>query len=52
MLLGYYADMIFTDHDVAFRKTIQFLFESLGYIGKESVVALQSIDTMNTIVSD
>lgn len=33
---------------------MQFLFSSMGYptAGPEQAVALQSIDTMNTIVSD
>ena len=52
LLLGYYADMLFTEHTIAFNKTVQFLFESMGYVGLEKVVALQSIDTLNTVVSD
>lgn len=53
LLLGYYADMIFNEFSGAFKKTIQFLFESVGYLQPyESVIALQSIDALCTIVSD
>jgi len=52
LLLGYYADMLFVDHGDAFKVTVGFLFESMGYGGAEHAVALQSIDTMNTVVSD
>lgn len=31
LLLGYYADMLFIKHQDAFEKTINFLFESVGY---------------------
>lgn len=31
MLLGYYADMIFTEHDDAFRTTMRYLFQSMGF---------------------
>lgn len=54
LLLGYYADMIFTSHSEAFNKTMSFLIESMSFTedSAEHVIALQSIDTMNTIVSD
>jgi hypothetical protein len=53
LLLGYYADMLFTEHGDAFKVTVGFLFESMGYgKGPEHAVSLQSIDTMNTVVSD
>jgi hypothetical protein len=54
LLLGYYADMLFTQHSEAFNKTISFLMESMSYTkdSPEHVIALQSIDTLNTIVSD
>ena len=53
MLLGYYADILFTNHEVAFMQAIKFLFESMSFIeGHEHVLALQSVDTMNTIVND
>jgi hypothetical protein len=31
LLLGYYADMLFIKHQDAFEKTMNFLFESVGY---------------------
>ena len=53
LMLGYYADMLFQQHADAFNKTMKFLFESVGYeLQHESVVTLQSIDTLCTIVSD
>jgi len=54
LLLGYYADMLFSKHNEAFIKTMDFLFHSVGYENKtpETVIALQSIDTLNTVVSD
>lgn len=54
LLLGYYADMLFLQHNQAFEKTMNFLFESVGYPDNtcEKVIALQSIDTLNTVVSD
>jgi hypothetical protein len=54
LLLGYYADMLFLQYDEAFSKTMNFLFESVGYPSDtaEVVVTLQSIDTLNTVVSD
>lgn len=53
LLLGYYADMIFCDFHGAFKKTMHFLFESVGYTQSyEAVIALQSTDALCTIVSD
>lgn len=54
LLLGYYADMLFNQHPEAFAKTMDFLFRSVGYDSKspEAVIALQSIDTLTTVVSD
>jgi len=52
LLLGYYADMLFERFPVAFIKTIDFLILSLAYQKEEKVIALQSADTLNTIISD
>ncbi len=52
LLLGYYADMLFEKYPDAFLKTIDFLIRSLAYTGNEKVIALQSADTLNTIISD
>ena len=53
LMLGYYADMLFQQQPEAFNKTMRFLFESVGYeLQHESVITLQSIDTLCTIVSD
>jgi hypothetical protein len=52
LLLGYYADMLFLKYDHAFVKVMDFLLESLSLSGPQKVVALQSADTLNTIISD
>ena len=52
LLLGYYADMLFHKYDEAFLKAIDFLIQSVGLLGDQKVIALQSADTLNTIVSD
>lgn len=53
LLLGYYADMLFSKQPVAFKKSMNFLFSSVGLESKrEHVIALQSCDTLNTIVQD
>lgn len=52
LLLGYYADMLFIKYESAFIKVMDFLLESLSLSGKQKVVALQSADTLNTIISD
>jgi hypothetical protein len=31
LLLGYYADILFKEQNEAFLKTMQFLFEAVGY---------------------
>lgn len=52
LLLGYYADMLFTAHPAAFLKVIDFLLLSLSLGGGEKVVALQSADTLSTVITD
>lgn len=54
LLLGYLADFVFRTHPEAFSKTISFLFESVAYPQNtpEQVIALHSIDTLNTVVCD
>jgi hypothetical protein len=52
LLLGYYADMLFEKFHEAFIKTIDFLIQSVALNGEEKVIALQSADTLNTIISD
>ena len=52
LLLGYYADMLFNKFPEAFFKVIDFLVQSVGLLGEQKVVALQSADTLNTIISD
>ena len=52
LLLGYYADMLFQKYPAAFIKTINFLISSMNLTKHEKVIALQSADTLNTIISD
>jgi hypothetical protein len=52
LLLGYYADMLFANHRNAFLKTMDFLIQSIGLTKEEKVIAIQSADTLNTIISD
>jgi len=52
LLLGYYADMLFEKYPEAFNKTMDFLIQSVALVGEQKVIALQSADTLNTIISD
>lgn len=52
LLLGYYADMLFKKYEPAFLKVVDFLITSVALTGEQKVVALQSADTLSTIVSD
>jgi hypothetical protein len=52
LLLGYYADMLFRENHEAFMKIISFLITSVSLTGDQKVIALQSADTLNTIISD
>lgn len=40
LLLGYYADMLFSRYNDAFMKTIEFLFKSVALTKAEKVIAL------------
>jgi hypothetical protein len=52
LLLGYYADMLFKKDNTKFITAMNFLIESLSFTGEQKVIALQSADTLNTIISD
>jgi hypothetical protein len=52
LLLGYYADMLFSKQEEVFIKVINFLIHSVALTGLEKAVALQSADTLSTIVAD
>lgn len=52
LLLGYYADMLFSKYEEAFLKVMNFLFTSVAFTGEQKVIALQSADTLSTIISD
>lgn len=52
LLLGYYADMLFKKDNDKFIIAMNFLIESLSFTGDQKVIALQSADTLNTIISD
>ena len=40
LLIGYYADMLFKNHQTAFLKIIEFLFSSISLKGDQKVIAL------------
>lgn len=40
LLLGYYADMLFSKHEEVFLKAINFLISSVALQGIEKVIAL------------
>ncbi len=52
LLLGYYADMLFKKDNTKFITAMNFLIKSLSFTGEQKVIALQSADTLNTIISD
>jgi hypothetical protein len=52
LLLGYYADMLFSKQEDVFIKVINFLIHSVALTGIEKAIALQSADTLSTIVAD
>jgi hypothetical protein len=52
LLLGYYADMLFTQYPDAFLKVFDFLLGSLALTGEQKVIALQSADTLSTVITD
>lgn len=53
LLQGYYADVLFTKDENAFKDSIQFLFESIAQQeGYDQVVAYGCIDTISIIVTD
>lgn len=52
LLLGYYADMLFRENQEGFKNIVDFLIKSLSFVGGSKVIALQSADTLNTIISD
>ena len=52
LALGYYADNLFQQHHDLFIKTIEFLIKNLALESTERVLALQSADTLKSIISD
>ncbi len=52
LLLGYYADMLFLKYEDAFVKTFDFLLGSVAQAGDLKALAIQSADTLSTIISD
>jgi hypothetical protein len=55
LLLGYYADMVFSGEGAQmerFKQTLRFLVTSMALTGDERAVAKQAADTMHTVVSD
>lgn len=53
LLLGYYADILFTQNQEAFKQTMEFLIEAIGSTkGIDEVVARGCVDTIAIIVTD
>jgi len=53
LLLGYYADILFTKNQEAFKQTMEFLIEAIGHTeGIDEVVARGCVDTIAIIVTD
>jgi len=53
LLLGYFADILFTQNPGAFQKTMEFLIESIGHTeGIDEVVARGCVDTIAIVVTD
>jgi hypothetical protein len=53
LLLGYYADILFTHEQDAFRQTMEFLIEGIGNTqGIDEVVARGCVDTIAIVVTD
>ena len=53
LLLGYYADILFTSNHEAFRQAMEFLIEGIGNNqGIDEVVARGCVDTIAIVVTD
>jgi hypothetical protein len=53
LLLGYYADILFTKDAEAFRQAMEFLIEGIGQTqGIDEVVARGCVDTIAIVVTD
>ena len=53
LLLGYYADILFTKNQEAFKQTMEFLIDAIGHTdGINEVVARGCVDTIAIIVTD
>lgn len=53
LLLGYYADILFTQNPQAFQQTMEFLIEGIGLTnGIDEVVARGCVDTIAIVVTD
>jgi len=52
LFLGYLIDVLYKEHDQAFKQTIYFLYRSVDLQGEDKAIALQSIDTLKTVTCD
>ena len=53
LLLGYYADILFTQDPEAFKRTMEFLIEGIGFTqGIGEVIARGCVDTIAIVVTD
>lgn len=52
LMLGYYADVLFDKDELKFHMILNFLIDCLTYENEKGVLALQSADTLKTIMID
>jgi len=52
LFLGYLIDVMYKNQPDAFKNTVLFLYSSVDLTGEDKAIALQSIDTLKTVVCD
>ena len=52
LFLGYFSDILFKKNEDQFKACMRFLFDALEFKGDRIVVAYQSCETLNTLISD
>ena len=50
--MGYLIDVMYKNQPDAFKNTVLFLYSSVDLTGEDKAIALQSIDTLKTVVCD
>lgn len=52
LFLGYLIDVMYKNQPDAFKNTVLFLYTTVDLVGEDKAIALQSIDTLKTVVCD